>query len=143
MDSDRAGQNAAIGEAKRRLQDEFDGGPGFAWVTAGREVENYINPQVLEEVVKATHSNAIRLPKTGRYDRAYAYVLEDGTVRDRIDKVKVARQVASRPADLETLDLDQRMEDVVRFIYESNDTDEFADEQAPACTEQDDSEEGG
>ena len=36
MDSDRSVPRGRLNATKRRVRDEFDRGPGFAWITKGR-----------------------------------------------------------------------------------------------------------
>ena len=42
IDSDRRTESDAINETKKRICEEIEGTNGFCWVTAGKEVENYI-----------------------------------------------------------------------------------------------------
>ncbi len=42
FDSDKARSNAPLSLTKKRLKEEFDRGAGFAWITKGREIENYL-----------------------------------------------------------------------------------------------------
>ncbi len=47
MDSDKSSAYSHINDTKKRLKAEFNRGPGFAWVTKGREIENYLRPELL------------------------------------------------------------------------------------------------
>lgn len=123
MDSDRTAPRTRINQTKQRLRSEFDQGPGFAWITAGREVENYVPPALLEAAVKEVHRNAVRLSATGSFDHALTFVTANGHVVERVDKVKVAHEVANRPADLNVLDLKEKVRRLVNFIRSANDTD--------------------
>lgn len=110
MDSDRKSKTADINETKTRLQREFDKAPGFAWVTAGREIENYVSPTVLTAAISAVRPSA----KLGSM-KQYAPCIPEG-----VDKVKVARKVAEQEAKLDILDLRARAENLVRFIRNSS-----------------------
>ncbi len=55
MDSDRSQEGMRINPTKQRLKSEFDEGPGFCWITNGREVENYLNEEKLIESIAAIH----------------------------------------------------------------------------------------
>jgi predicted ATP-dependent endonuclease of OLD family len=46
IDSDKKNANSKINDTKKRLKEEFDQGPGFTWITKGREIENYLEPVV-------------------------------------------------------------------------------------------------
>jgi putative ATP-dependent endonuclease of OLD family len=48
MDSDRRKKGGGLNASKQRMISEVEGVGGLAWVTAGREVENYIPRQALE-----------------------------------------------------------------------------------------------
>ena len=65
FDSDKDKSRARISATKQRLKKEFNSGPGFAWVTKGREIENYLNFDKLEESVKAVHPSASSLVSKG------------------------------------------------------------------------------
>lgn len=123
IDSDKENARSPLNETKRRVRDEFNQGPGFAWITKGREVENYIPVAVLEDAVKNIYPKAKGLNKKGQYDHVLPYKHSNGRVVDRVDKVKVAHAVASNQAELDVLDLRQMVNKVVQFIRDSNDTD--------------------
>ncbi|MGA7955268.1 MAG: hypothetical protein WCA07_17285 [Gloeobacterales cyanobacterium] len=48
IDSDREQEDSSINGTKQRIVEEFNTGAGFAWVTKGREIENYVGPNSLE-----------------------------------------------------------------------------------------------
>jgi predicted ATP-dependent endonuclease of OLD family len=121
IDSDRVSARAKLNDTKTRVRHEFDEGPGFAWITKGREIENYIAPELLEGSVKATHKNAVRLVKTGPFDRCYLYKKTSGKVVDEVDKVKVAHEVVKTEAGLDVLDLRKSINRLVKFIKSAND----------------------
>lgn len=121
IDSDRTKAGLAINKTKQRVQQEFEKGPGFAWITKGREIENYVEPQLLEECVKAVHKGATRLDKTGQFDHCFHYRTAKGELKEEPDKIKVAHEVAKHPANLEVLDLQTRMAKLVEFIRQAND----------------------
>lgn len=125
IDSDRSKSHQPINETKRRVRDEFDKGPGLAWITKGREIENYIDPELLEQAVKRVHPDALRLINTEQYDKCLQYVTAKGELKDKIDKVKIAHEVAKHPANLEILDLQIMIDKLVQFIYHCNDIPEF------------------
>ena len=120
IDSDRPAPRKQPNPTKKRIKDEFGQGPGFAWITKGREIENYVPPHLLEEAVKRVHKQALKLDKTGPYDRCLQYRTAKGELKDKVDKVKVARELTASPADLDVLDLRQMMTRLVEFIQESN-----------------------
>ena len=48
FDSDKDKSRAHLNSTKKRLKEEFNKGPGFAWITKGREIENYIDSEIIE-----------------------------------------------------------------------------------------------
>jgi len=119
MDSDRPNAKAAINATKQRIQAEFDKGPGFAWITAGREVENYIQPSDLRAAVEQVSPAAAPLLKTGRHQNCLKYKTSGGKTATA-DKVKVAAEVAKLKPNMTVLDLREQMERLVEFIRKAN-----------------------
>jgi len=120
IDSDRSGPRQKISETKQRIRKEFDKGPGFAWITKGREIENYVTLQRLEEAVKKIHPQFSRFEATGQYDNCLYYRTANGKLRTDAEKVRVAREVVGTPADLDVLDLRQMVTKLVQFVREAN-----------------------
>ena len=75
-----------MNETKIRLRKEFEKGPGFAWVTKGREIENYVDPNQLLKAVSNVHRNVDRLLRKGQYARIWRYRNTDGEFKEA-DKV--------------------------------------------------------
>lgn len=124
IDSDREKTHSPLNKTKTRVRKEFDEGQeGFAWITKGREIENYISPKILEDCVKSVHSNAVKLESTGQFDNSLHYVDKNKKLVKDADKVKVAHEVIKSPADLSILDLNQQVTKLVKFIREANDID--------------------
>lgn len=112
MDSDRKKSGERLGRTKQRIRNEFDADTvGFAWVTKGREIENYVAAEIIRDVFGEVVQNRSVRPREGQYARA---------VPETVDKVKVARAVAMRPANLEVLDLRSRVRDLIGFIEAAN-----------------------
>ena len=95
---------------------------GYAWITKGREIENYIPRRILAECLKKVHSDFKRLKNTGYYKPAYEYIGKDNKIKkNKVDKVKVAREVVKFPPDLEIMDLKRRLNELINFIKTAND----------------------
>lgn len=121
IDSDKNRPDATINTTKQRIKHEFSHGPGFAWVTKGREIENYVPSAVLDRAVEAVHRGFVRRAGKNPYDHALPFLNRRGKIVDQVDKVKVAHQVVQFPADLDVLDLRKQIERLTRFIAEAND----------------------
>lgn len=120
IDSDRANKGLRLNRTKLRLRKEFNEGPGFAWITKGREIENYIDPKTLTKAVKAVHPSAEKLERTGTYDRCLRYRDSEGKLIRKINKVMVALKVIENDVDLDILELRQNLNKLVKFIYRAN-----------------------
>jgi len=121
IDRDRSSPRKRLHETKTRVRREYDKGHGFAWITAGREIENYVNPEVLEEAVKQVHPTVTGLYFKGDYDNRLSEIKVNKRKRKfSVDKVKVAKAVVKNRADLDVLDLKKQVRKLVRFICASN-----------------------
>ncbi len=125
FDSDKDKFDAEINETKKRLKEEFDEGEGFAWVTAGRETENYVNPDHIEECVKEVHSSALGIISKDKWANTLKYKSsnhEKGKKIPTANKVEVARRYVANnyAADLSVYDLKQQIEKLRTFIYKAN-----------------------
>lgn len=120
FDSDASSARSSLNQTKLRLQSEFNAGPGFAWVTKGREVENYLDPALVQECILKVHPSAILAKETGIYSHLLNYNTRKSDVVTA-NKVRVAREyVEAYPADLSILDLKSMMEKLRTFILSCN-----------------------
>ena len=121
FDSDKETARKHINKTKKRLKEEFDEGPGFCWVTKGREIENYIDSQDIEACVRAVHPSAKGIISRGQFSNLLIYRKRRSTKVITANKVKVARHyVENYEADLSVLDLEKKIDEIRNFIYESN-----------------------
>ena len=120
MDSDLSNAGAAINSTKERLKKEFDEGPGYAWVTTGREIENYLSTDQLKEAIKKTKPSAKATSEFGMYDNCLSVKLKNGK-ESAASKVEVAKYISDNfSIDLSILNLKNQTQKLVRFIAESN-----------------------
>lgn len=124
IDSDRPKKTAPINETKQRIVREI-GEMGFAWVTAGREIENYVPHAVLQKAVEASVAGYSSAADGGPFDHALSYNRTAtrkvaAGLETRVDKVRVARLVCEEDADLTPLDLDVRIRSLAAFICKAN-----------------------
>lgn len=120
IDSDRSKPADPINSTKQRIVTEFNQGPGFAWVTQGREIENYVAADLMEQSIKAVHPKASKLASTDSYDHIWHYRTASGEFKDDADKVKIAREVSLAEPNLAVLDLKSQIDKLVQFIQLSN-----------------------
>lgn len=121
FDSDKSGLRARLSSTKKRLKDEFDCGPGFAWVTQGREIENYLDHHKIEESVLAVHPSASNILEKSQWSNLLQYKNNKGSSDKTASKVKVARYYVEKyQPDFNVLDLNKRIEQLCEFISSSN-----------------------
>lgn len=132
MDSDKKHSRDRINSTKQRIQREFNTAPGVAWITRGREVENYINHDRLQRAVAAVYGDNYASPLAGSaFDHALHFkrvapkrrkkAAVTGLIETEVDKVKVSRAVTSDGNnDLDVLDLRKRVGEIVAMIRNSN-----------------------
>ncbi len=121
FDSDKSAPKKQLNKTKKRLKTEFDKGPGFAWVTAGREIENYIDPEILEACIQTVHPSAKEIIEKTKWSNLLDYHKKNTSKKRTADKVKIARHyVDNYSADLDVYDLKKTMNKLKIFIHESN-----------------------
>ena len=105
IDSDKGEPDDEINATKLRVKNEFEEEDDLVWVTAGREIENYISKDIRKDLSGEVHL------KAKVKDEQYGKVL-----RHDPDKIKVANAVREVPADLSVLDLEARINKLADFI---------------------------
>jgi hypothetical protein len=132
MDSDRENAEGAINSTKQRLIEEFSKHGGIAWLTVGREIENYVPHSDLQAAVAEVYKTSyVKSSKGGQFDHALYFRRRksggaDGSevvgeiLEKNVDKVKVAHKVCDNGANLYVLDLRERVAELVGMIREAN-----------------------
>ncbi len=120
MDSDLRSPRSRLGRTKERVREEIGQSTGIAWVTEGREIENYVKVPILARAIQAVNSRARPISLRNPYQIALRFKGKQGEIRADIDKVKVAQEVTKGPAELNVLDLAIRIEELVGYIREAN-----------------------
>lgn len=120
IDSDIDKKHGRINKTKTRLRDEFDKGPGYAWITDGREIENYFDGAVLKEAINAVTPSAQVLSEFSKYSNCLK-IKTKGKKESQASKVKVARYVTdNNEPNFKILDLSAQVNKLVNFIKDSN-----------------------
>ena len=120
IDSDKQNRSSPINSTKKRLRDEFEKGPGFAWITKGREIENYLVPGIIKEAVRKIQPSSTCISDFTIYENNLAVILSKGKT-GKASKVKVAKHITENcQPDLNILGLKSRVQKLVEFIGESN-----------------------
>ncbi|WP_341366200.1 AAA family ATPase [Yoonia sp. BS5-3] len=126
IDSDKEGPRAGLKPAAQRIKDEMTGDDSVVWITKGREIENYVKPDVLHEALAAIHTKVYGgMRDVGPYDHAFYFsrkgpkATTDPVYKDG-DKVGAAERVCQQAADLDVLDLRERVTALAAMIAKAN-----------------------
>jgi hypothetical protein len=80
----------------QRIVKEVSEGSGVVWVTAGREIENYVDGDELQSALKTLHPRLYKkADKTGQYDHAFFFSREDLKNADRLMTYKNGDKVGA------------------------------------------------
>ena len=128
IDSDKTSARSLINDTKKRVCEEFNKDSGVAWVTKGREIENYIPVETVESALKEIYSNSFsRLCATGKYDHILHFEKKPTSrkgskagINESPDKIKIAKHVCLSRPDLTMLDLNDRVNELVQMIERAN-----------------------
>lgn len=119
IDSDKKNNNAQINATKARVVEETLNGDGFAWVTAGREIENYVPQEILKQAHAELDINYDRVKGTKKFDKACEYYTKEGELQTQ-DKVRFAKKIVDLSSDLDILDLSDKLRSLVEYIHRCN-----------------------
>lgn len=122
MDSDRDNASSPINATKERICTEFASGSGMAWLSSGREIENYMPAAIVDEAIKASHEDVASIGEgSGPYRRATRFKRANKTTYGDADKVKVAKRVSAKLEFIpDELDLRERLRELRSFIEAAN-----------------------
>jgi hypothetical protein len=121
IDSDKSSDEDEINSTKKRIQKEFNENGGLCWITAGREIENYIDPAVMKTGIAAIHPAASIFNGSERYTDNLSYSRLDSPDEKRgADKVKLARHLCAETLNIDLYDLREQLDKVVGYVREAN-----------------------
>ncbi|MFG0243012.1 MAG: ATP-dependent endonuclease [Phycisphaerales bacterium JB054] len=132
VDSDRPDETVALNTTKTRIQDEVERADGVFWVTAGREIENYFSPALVERTVESLtgvpQRGTFSCDQYGKFNSALASLDANGTTSSAVlreysrFKVDFAREAAACMStdDLDVLDLRDRLTELVTHLERCN-----------------------
>lgn len=131
MDSDKAFDDDELNETKKRIVNAFRADKDlFAWVTEGREIENYINVGAIRQSIKTVHKTAINFQPDSKWSNLLKFESSSNTLKCseetktkymQPDKVRIAIELTSTTVpDYSVLDLGDRMAELVSRIRKWN-----------------------
>ena len=118
MDSDRRTDDDEVKTHTQRLSDEVDKVGGYSWITAGKEVENYIPTPAFRQMFA---NESLRGPK--EFADVLEYVMKHDGNTSRPRKVALAKRVIphiTREAITECHDMSERLTKVCQLIKDWN-----------------------
>lgn len=120
IDSDKRTSKGRINETKRRIRKEVTDMGGIAWITFGKEIENYLTPEVVKSAWKLP-----KLPRFGEFDdvfEAMDKVRAGEGKKARGDKMKLAERAATliTKENWKTLDLETQISRLIAYIRKCN-----------------------
>lgn len=121
IDSDKSSARATINLTKQRLINEIEGVGGIAWVTKGKEIENYVTASSVNQALGVTTGTQV-----GQFDKFDQYLnsLKAGEGERYLNnKVLFAENIVPNlnKEELQTvLDMQQKMNSVVTEIKKWN-----------------------
>lgn len=120
MDSDLSSPDGELSPVVSNLMDEITTNGGLAWVTAGRDIENYVPHSIMTLAAKEAHPQTIEVKSYGPFDEALTFIRTNGEQLKDPDKIRIAHAVAKHDPGLDELDLRSRINALVGFIKSAN-----------------------
>lgn len=121
FDSDKKTPRSKMSATKKRLFDEFSLEKRYVWITKGREIENYLDYDALEQSVGVVHQSSIGLSSKDEWSNLLKYRRAGKKESFNANKVKVARDYVGKfDPSFDVLDLKKKMEELKSYIYSAN-----------------------
>ncbi|MGH1466055.1 MAG: ATP-dependent nuclease [Cognatishimia sp.] len=127
IDSDKDKSRAKLKTAAQRLKNEMSSAGGIVWITKGREIENYVPYEWLQDALRERHPKVYGEPLADDpYGHAFHFKRKGKkTGADEVykngDKVGVASIIcADNTADFDVLDLKARIAELAWMILNAN-----------------------
>lgn len=115
IDSDKKTAHSHINPTKRRVKLDFERNSALAWITSGREIENYIPNDIFIKSVSSIYKIVRKKAIWGRFTDINNIMLSK-----KVDKIYVAKKVIQEPPDYTQFDLNTRIQELIIFIKRSN-----------------------
>jgi predicted ATP-dependent endonuclease of OLD family len=126
IDSDKAKPRAKLKTVTHRIKEEFEKNGGIVWITEGREIENYIDPDLLHQALKTKHSKIYKQPSDiGKFDNSFYFIRKntresENVIYKNADKVGIAEIVCQTETDFTRFDLKRKVSEIVEMIKRAN-----------------------
>jgi hypothetical protein len=120
IDSDKKSEDDEINDTKKRVKEEFDKGSDFVWITQGKEIENYLKPELIKETLIGLYGEDIEIAEFSIYENCIKFCKKGEDQYKVADKVKLASRIVEKETDLSVLDLNDKIDSLTNYIRESN-----------------------
>lgn len=126
MDSDRTAAGVRINATKTRIKKELTDPPqdtSFVWITEGREIENYLPPEIMAAAIRSHRDGAVPfsypVETDYKYAKAYSFSNAKGIEVTTADKVAIALSACMLKTP-DYLGRDRRVAELAVFIRLAN-----------------------
>jgi len=126
IDSDKKAKDDEINDTKKRVQSEFEKVSDFAWVTQGKEIENYLKSDLIKETLTDLYGEDIEIIEYSEYESCIKFRKKGEDQYKVADKIRLASRIVDKKADFTVLDLKDKMLALIQYIRESNGMDNTA-----------------
>jgi len=118
IDSDLKNSRDSIRDTKTRVRNEVEAHGGIVWITAGREIENYVPHETLVRAVDQVNPGRGNSVGKSRYARVLPTVKPSS--KFIVDKIAVAEKVEQLSCSLDLFDLKLKIHELAAFVRASN-----------------------
>lgn len=117
IDSDKRNRQASINETKKRVVGEFEGLNMFNWVTKGKEIENYIPVQALQDLLLNS-----KLKQCTQYELFPQYIERHykGFIGKKVAFANTIVPFLTKDNSEKMMDLEKKIKDLYAFIGKWN-----------------------
>ncbi len=120
IDSDKKSADDKINDTKKRVKEEFEKNADFVWVTKGKEIENYLKSELIKEALTDLYGEEIKVIKYSEYRNCIKFRKQRNGEYKVADKIKLASRIVEKKADLSVLDLNEKIDSIIKYIRNSN-----------------------
>lgn len=120
IDSDKKDAGDEINDTKKRVKEEFEKGSDFVWVTQGKEIENYLKPDLIQATLASLYGEDIEIIKYSEYENCIMFRKKGEDQYKVADKIKLASHIVEKEADFSVLDLNDKIVSLIQYIQKSN-----------------------
>jgi transcriptional regulator NrdR family protein len=110
-----------LNETKRRIVDSCNRENTKVWITDGREIENYLDIDILKRSIATVHHHFSEIEDVGKWSNTLNYKINEDNKTRTANKVKVARAYVDNCQGkvIYTLDLKEKIKSINDFIEKS------------------------